>query len=307
MKASRNDVNFPIALVLPSLEGRSTIKETLHSLEESIDLFDHIIISVNGLSAMNANMALSSLKIKINSDVHILCTEQNLGPVKHFDFIRQKLQSIVPAQAWLLILADDDLLAPRQNLIQYFQVFRNTKLDKVGMGNFMTFSESQPQKFYEKQHIAPGESISPVEFLRRNNLGNMFSNISSMIVSHKVFRDSIAFMLLWGSAGRRLEYIWETHRSVKKLICPLSATVFIREHPLQLGRTLSHESSLRDEWIYIIWIWRNQPSLFHLSNNGDHSYFSFMNFLRLSLYLLRRRLGSVPALRSILRAPRASQ
>ncbi len=270
--------SFPIALLIPCLEGRPYTEETLSSLKGIIDLFDYIIISVNGLSTKRIQLICTAINLEIGKNHTILCTEKRLTYTMHLEFLRRKIRTILPPNAWLLFLADDDLLASRPNLINYLQLFRHANLDQVGMGNFMSFSKPDLPTKSEKQHIAPGESISPLQFLRRNEAGHLFTNISTMIVPHMVFSDCHAFMSSFRSVGRRTEYIWATHRNIKKLICPQAPTVLIRDHPSQEGRTQSFNALLRDELIYYGWIWRNQPLLRPWNNNKNNSYFTFKRF-----------------------------
>jgi hypothetical protein len=303
--AAKDTKSFPIALVLPCLESRTTIKETLCSLEESSDLFDEIIISVNGLSPRLVHTVLASLSLRPRNSLQVICTENNLTAVDHAKFIMRRLRVFVAAQAWLFFLADDDLLAPRSSIKKYLCSFRSSDLNHVGMGHFLSFSQEQPKKVWEKQHLEPGEAISPSEFLQRNQSGFLFTNISSMIVPHVVARDCLFFMSFWGSAGRRTEYIWATHRLIKMLQCPSAATAFIRQHPSQEGRTLSHDSGVHDELIYIAWVWLNQPSFLPWGQNGQAPDFTLSRFLNLYKSLIKSQLRSVPLLIRIVRALRS--
>jgi hypothetical protein len=126
-----------------------------------------------------------------------------------------------------------------------------------------------------------------------------------MIVPHVVARDCLFFMSFWGSAGRRTEYIWATHCRIKQLQCPLSATAFIRKHPSQEGRTLSYNSYVHDELIYIVWVWLNQRAFLPWGRHSQAPDFTVERFLDLFKYLIRCQLRSVPVLRRFVRVLKA--
>jgi hypothetical protein len=304
-KAAEDTNNFPVVLVLPCLESRTTIKETLCSLEESSDLFDQIIISVNGLSPRFVQAVLANLDLRPRNSLMVFCTNRLLTAIDHAKFFMARLAVCAPADAWLFFLADDDLLAPRSSVQEYLREFRSSELNQVGMGHFLSFSKEQPQKLWQRQHIEPGASIKPYEFLLRNQSGHLFTNISSMIVPYVVARDCFSFMSFWGSAGRRTEYIWATHKRIKQLHCPLAATALIRQHPFQEGRTLSYDSYIHDELIYIVWVWLNQSAFLPWGRHGQAPDFTVNRFWSLAKDLTRRQLRLVPIFRQFVNVLRS--
>jgi hypothetical protein len=248
---------------------------------------------------MGVQRALIDLNMNNIESLQILCTYKHLSAIKHANFIRRQLKTILKLYVFLFFLADDDLLAPKKNIEEYLRLLRFGSLYHVGMGRFASFSEQQSHKILERQHLLPGETVSPQEFLLRNENGHLFTCISSMIVPHFVFRDCISFMLFWGSAGRRTEYIWATHRSVQKLVCPRSVTAFVRQHPLQQGSILSINSSLHDEMIYVVWAWFNQPALVIFDSGIILETFTIKRFINMAKELLRRQLSSFPVSQSL--------
>lgn len=298
--SKRNNDRTPIVLVIPTLGNRTTIYSTLNSLSTGVSFFDHLVISVNGLSAEHVANILTALRLYQHCEVHLLCTNKKaVSIVRHFSFIGQSLEAIIGKNALLYFLADDDLVAPESNLYGYLESCQCGANGKVGMGNLLSFVDESITAKFEYQHINPGENINPLEFLRRNSQGHLYTNISSMVVPLKVFIDCSLFMSLLGSAGRRAEYILATHHSIKMLVCPSSPSALIRHHPAQEGRIQSHQSYLQDELIYIIWIWLNQPETRPWSVIKNNYGFTFGRFICPFKELLRLRLRRSRVIRTL--------
>jgi len=294
----RNHDHLPVVLVIPTLGSRTTIYSTLSSLSTRVSFFDQLVISVNGTSAERVGDILTALELYQHCEVHLLCTNKVLSAIRHIIFIRRHLQAAFGKKALLYFLADDDLVAPESNLQVYLEACQCAASSKVGMGNLHSFVDEPSKAEIENQHINPGETISSLEFLHRNLQGHLWTNISSMIVPCNVFLDCSLFMGLLGSAGRRTEYIWATHHSIKTLVCPSSPSALIRQHPAQEGRTLSYESYLQDELIYIIWVWLNQPAARPWSAIRHNYGFTFIRFKGLFKELLTLRLRRNPLIRT---------
>jgi hypothetical protein len=283
--------NQKVILLVPALESRNYLLDTLASLGENITCFDKIILSVNGFSTDNVKIAASKYGLLADPASTVLCTNRLMTAVEHLRFIQSKLRRVATAQDLIFLLADDDLLPADFDLTGYINVVRSGAGAYLGMGNFSTFESVHDLPMEQAQHVGPGELIKPVEFLLRNQSGHLFTNMSSMLIPFAVFDKATSFMVFWGSSGRRFEYILATHSNLTSLYSPPSCSALIRQHPTQEGRTLSKESGLYDELIYILWTWLNQPATRPSLPGSIYKAFSLVSFLKIfvKLFLIKCR------------------
>lgn len=286
---SRITTDPRVILLIPTVEGRDFLADTLASVLEHAHCFDQLLLSVNGTTHQNADQILHEQELASRVNIKVFCTRRHLSAVQHSRFINKKLPAHAHDQDCIFLLADDDLLPAGANIKNYIQAIKNAHGTAVGMGRFATFEESKPIPFAQPQHIEPGESISPLEFLVRNQQGHRMTNISSMIVPYGIFKEASSFMWHLGSSGRRTEYILSTHRRVNLLYSPPSSSVLIRQHLGQEGRILSFESLLHDELVYISWIWIHQRAMRPWAQTVGQD-FKTSRFRSLLLDLLKRRL-----------------
>jgi len=248
-------------LLIPTVEGRDFLAQTLSSVREHVHCFDQLLLSVNGTTPQKANQILLEQRVATKLATKVLCTRRHLSARQHLRFIHQKLSSCSRIDDYIFLLADDDLLPAEADINNYIRVVKDRANSVVGMGRIATFEDGNPISHAQSQHIEPGESISPLEFLERNQEGHRTTNISSMIIPCGIFKEASSFMWHLGSSGRRTEYIFATHKRVASLYSPPASSALIREHPNQEGRTLSFESYLHDELVYILWVWLHQPAM----------------------------------------------
>jgi hypothetical protein len=274
-------------LLLPTLETRDTIKETLDSLATRSELFDDLIISVNGLSSDDVRSVVEGSGLTCRRRIHLLCTRQLISAVLHFQFICKYISSVFTEESLVFLMADDDLIPSSFPLGDYLDACSVHRTITVGMGNLVTFADQQGPLIDIEQHLLPGERIAGLEFLRRNRQGHLCTNMSSMVVPCRVLCDSIDFMARWGSAGRRFEYILATHHSVAALFSPSAPSAMIRQHSQQEGRILSLDSMRRDELIYIAWVWLNQPSTRPWCDLRNKYGFTLLRFVRIAFSLVK--------------------
>jgi hypothetical protein len=280
----------PRVLLIPTLEARKTIAETLCSLVSSQALFDDVIISVNGLSSDNVQTIIDRSGFGCGRQIHVLCTRKVIPAIQHSKFIVNYIRSVCSDESLIFLLADDDLVPPSCNINEYLKSCGRSLDAAVGMGNFVSFVDQQEVFADQPQHLLPGEQVTALEFLRRNKQGHLFTNMSSMVVPCYLFCEAVNFMAFWGSAGRRFEYILATHRDVALLFSPSFPSALIRHHPRQEGRTLSRASMLHDELIYIVWVWLNQPLTRPWSDLQNKYGFTLIRFVCVAVSLLRLRL-----------------
>lgn len=250
-----------VILLIPTVEGRDFLPETLASVRKHAHCFDRLLLSVNGVTPYKAKQILLEQGFSSNTDSTLFCTGRNLTAMQHLKFIHKKLPEYARNQDLIFLLADDDILPAEADILKYIQVVQDGRDSSVGMGRFATFDESSPIPSGQSQHIEPGESISPLEFLQRNEQGHRMTNISSMLIPYSIFKQASFFMCNLGSSGRRTEYILATHRRVNLLYSPPACSAHIRKHPRQEGSTLSYDSYLFDELVYISWVWIHQPAM----------------------------------------------
>lgn len=280
-------------LLLPSLESRHTITETLESLASSRDLFDDIVISVNGLSSEDVRKAIEHAGLTCRRRIHLLCTRSVIPAIRHMQFICEYIRPIFAVESLVFLLADDDLVPSSFALSEYLDACGRRNSTTVGMGNLVSFVDRQGPVTDQVQHLLPGEYITSLEFLQRNKQGHLSTNMSSMVIPCSLFCESIDFMARWGSAGRRLEYIMATHHAVTALFSPSSPSALIRQHPQQEGRTLSLASMHHDELIYITWVWINQPSTRPWIDLRNKYGFTIVRFVRVAFSLLWLKLRDI--------------
>lgn len=283
-------LNPSVVLLIPTVEGRDFLAETLASVRPHANCFDLLILSVNGISSRNAEALLKSQDFTPSLNTIILCTGRALTAMHHQRFINNALPAYTQDGDLIFLLADDDLLPAGSDIKDYVRAIRDRGLGSVGMGRFGTFGDNQPAPSLQAQHVEPGESISPLDFLDRNQQGHRFTNISSMIIPFGLFKEACSFMWRMRSAGRRAEYIFATHSSAHSLYSPYFCSALIRQHAAQEGRTLSFESYLHDELVYILWVWLHQPAMRPWSRavGQDFTFRRFRSFLR---DLLKRKLS----------------
>lgn len=277
--------NQKLILLIPALESRNFLLDTLASLGENIICFDKIMLSVNGFSADNVKIAASKCGLLASPQSIVLCTNRLITAAEHLRFIQSRLRRVATAQDLIFLLADDDLLPADFDLAGYVNVVRSGAGACLGMGNFSTFESVHDLPMEHHQHIGPGELIKPVDFLLRNQSGPLLTNMSSMLVPFSVFDKAASFMCFWRSSGRRFEYILATHSNLESLYSPPSCSALIRQHPNQEGRTLSKESGLYDELIYILWVWLNQPATRPSLSVSAYKAFTLVSFLKISVQL----------------------
>jgi hypothetical protein len=274
-------------LLLPTLETRDTIKETLDSLTCRRELFDDVIISVNGLSSDDVRGIIEGSGLTCRASIHLLCTRRVLPPVLHLQFICKYTRSVFARESLIFLLADDDLIPSSFSINDYLDSCSDNLTITVGLGNLVAFDNQQVRLTDLEQHLLPGERIASLEFLRRNRQGHLCTNMSSMVVPCFVLFECVDFMVRWGSAGRRFEYILSTHHSVAALFSPSAPSAMIRQHSQQEGRTLSLVSMRRDELIYIAWVWLNQPSTRPWNDLGNKYGFTLFRFVREAFLLVK--------------------
>jgi hypothetical protein len=276
----------PRLLLLPTLETRKTISETLCSLASSQEIFDDIIISVNGLSSENVQKIVERSELRCKRQIHLLCTRRLIPAVQHLKFIANHIRSACADDSLVFLLADDDLIPSPCDVNGYLEFCDRIHSVTVGMGNLFSFTDRQGPFADQMQHLLPGEQITSLEFLRRYRQGHLSTNMSSMVVPCHVLYECADFMSRWGSAGRRFEYIVATHHAVAALFSPSTPSALIRHHPQQAGRTLSRVSGQQDELIYIAWVWLNQPSTRPWVDLRNEYGFTLIRLIRATTFLL---------------------
>lgn len=259
------------------------LSDTLSSIEPHLSLLDSIFISFNGASPSRHREDFESLVSSFDADIHLNFTDSFLPPIKHsFQAIR-KIRPLISPSEFVLLLADDDLLPSENFLGQYIAATSENEGLCLGFGNFSCFESDLLNLNSPLMHIEPGEFIDPLEFLRRNQVGHRFTNMSSMLVPFSVLDAVLSFMHKYRSSGRRFEYMLATSAKIKALYSPPNCSVLIRKHPMQEGRNLSITSMFYDEIVYIFWVWKNRPELRPWVLISGIKGFSFLRVLKLAL------------------------
>jgi hypothetical protein len=283
-----------VVAVLPTLQSRDSVIQALSSLLRHMHLFDRIIISVNGKSRKNIDHVLSLFQLMASERIVVLLTGKLLSAVAHSQFIVNALNGTLCLQTAIFLMADDDILNPSPALATYLGAIRNSKIESVGMGLFMTFNDGPLELMPTEQCFADSDSsLQPLEFLSRSARNSNFSSITSMIIPFAVYRDVIGYMYSFGSAGRRCEYLFASHKTVKSLFVPSEPSAFIRLHDAQEGKVLSRLSLFWDEILYFIWVWDNQPQTLPWMSGASDYGFTLVRFVKLNIRFLLELLRKI--------------
>jgi hypothetical protein len=285
-----------LVMLIPTLEGRDTLPDALRSVKPVLEAFSYIIISVNGTSSETALSIIFELFGDCAIRVLILCTGQSLGPMAHMGFMAGILSKALPHDVNVFLMSDDDMLCDKENILSYIRAYENQGIGCVGIGNLLSSIDLFAAPKNEAQHLSPGETISPLLFLRRNRSGHLFSSITGTIVPFFILLESWLFMVKMGSMGRRYEYIILAHSKVRSLTMPKASTATIRLHREQWGRSLPNKLLFRDEIIYFLWVWFNHPCA-RPFRSGHKAYgFTLARFCSLFLKGLRYDLAFLACL-----------
>jgi len=271
-----------ILLIATLPERAAYFREAIDSAARCAGLLDAVYLSVNGDSSAQAATICADYPAISELPLHILCTGNRISAVKHGLFILNQISPVIAPTDILLLLGDDDLLAPSESLAAYIDQLKKGGGRMVGVGRFRTFTGDCQLANSECHSLEPGESASPLTYLARHNKQERLTNISGMLVPFSIYADAHRFMARFGSSGRRTEHILYCHRRVETLYSPREATALIRRHPLQEGVALSYKSYFYDELVFMLWVWINQPQTRPWRNSGPYglSLRRFVFFLR---------------------------
>lgn len=284
--------NFPVSLVpvrgnvillLPTLEGRDTLYDALRSVKPVAECFCEIIISVNGTTPQATQAIVSEIFEGHSIDIQVLCTGEAFEPIAHIRFMYHNLVDTLKHDMKVFMMADDDVLCSKESVCDYIAHYKSQRAGCIGFGNLLSSVDLTGEACDELQDLLPGEMISPLLFLERNRSGHLFTNITGMIVPSEVLLDAWNFMLRLGSKGRRYEYILASHAKVTTLLMPKEYTATIRVHRQQWGRALSNKFIYRDEIVYYLWVWSNQPLARPFAKGRNDYGFKIMGFFSLLL------------------------
>jgi hypothetical protein len=267
-----------ILLIATLPERAAYFREAIDSASRCADLLDAVCLSVNGDSAAQAATIYADYPAFSKLPLHILCTGHRISAIQHSLFILKQICTTVSPTDILLLLGDDDLLAPSERLEPYIAKLKKGDGRMVGVGRFYTFTNDPLLANGECHSLEPGESTSPLTYLARHSKLERFTNISGMLVPFSIYADALRFMARFGSSGRRTEHIVYSHRRVRELYSPEKATALIRRHQLQEGVALSYRSYFYDELVFMLWVWMHQPQTRPWRNGGLYG-FSLRRFL----------------------------
>jgi hypothetical protein len=173
-------------------------------------------------------------------------------------FIVNHLQEILSKDDLIMLLADDDCLCHDIDLNSYFDRLSLSPGAAQGVSRFALLPGDQPAPDLS-QTLCSGEAVSPLTFLIRDSTGHRFTSMCGMITPFEVLKDVAVFTKIMHGSGGRFEYMLMSHKAINILYSPNKAVAQIRLHPYQESRLLSSKDHLVNEFIYVIWIWMNQP------------------------------------------------
>ncbi|WP_133013308.1 glycosyltransferase family A protein [Marinomonas flavescens] len=232
-----NDVT--ISLLVPVYNGGEYWRECAVSIEKYSCFFDNVIVSINkGDSFLEDLEVAEGLKI---SNIDIEVQDELLGPIEHFMKVIKTVKT-----DYIFILAHDDLLLPgvegmRQNIIK-----NGNRTDIAYLGTFVFFKESKDIAFVREIY---GGSFDKVEFIEYDLAKNFNLNISGMCLPVRSILENSDYFYRFGS-GIRFDYVLLTNNKISKIYQLNEATVKIRRHDNQAGKTAGENVRIAGEISY---------------------------------------------------------
>jgi hypothetical protein len=257
-----------LILLIPVFEGELKFKRCLKSIEESLDLFDSVVISINGLSPNNDLRAIYESKI-LRDNVIILTTQQNLSALQHALWLTNYLKKLFYKHDRLLILAHDDEI--RAQALQEWKT-KISRFDSMvaWLGDYLITSDDSELETTTKLEkalpsIAYDQPLDIIQWLKHNDAQDkkfVFTNISGISVPLKAWIDMMNFRKKTGLGfGARTEYMLVAHRSISGIVSNSNPLVVIHQHENQQGRKVAPIDYSTDEVRYCLWLLLNSKNL----------------------------------------------
>lgn len=245
-------------LLVPTLLERTSRLQTLKSVVPHSHSFDHIFISVNGVSASSVLVECRQCGLDLHPSLLVFATGATLSAVAHGFFIYKKLESLIEKSDLVMLLADDDQLISGVNIPAYFNSIVLPEGTGVGVSRFVLCDQSTGDEVTPVHPLTPSETIRPEEFLVRDISRHLYTNMSGMIVPFNALSNVNSFMRGSFSSGGRYEHMLMIYSGVDFLYSPSQACVRISMHPGQESVRICGWQHYYNDMVYVLWSWINR-------------------------------------------------
>lgn len=251
-------------LILPVYYGGDKFNRALRSIAGCLNVFDLIVISINGGSNSVDEQILSNYNFDERPNVVIFRTEMDLSPVDHAKFIVRGVNNLFEIDGRIMFLAHDDELIKENLLVWKRNIFPNASPTEGFIGDYYVCNEMINSTISAKNIVRPLQNINSdsslevlgwLRYLKNLKSKHTYTNMSGMIVPVKVYYDYIRFQnRTFGKIGARFEYMLLSHHSISRITSIKAPIVRVYEHLNQEGRNVPKVSYYLDEVRYLLWL-----------------------------------------------------
>lgn len=246
-------------LLVPTFNGRQTLKDCLSSIRPHAVHFDCIVVSCNCYRVdFEAVSVLSSYLGSSHSEkLFVYCTGRLVSAVEHLVFMCKNISRFHDRSERIFLLADDDLISQNCDLGAYIRLFQKYP-DSIGFPKLNFFSETEGSLPGLTNFFVDGAVMQQSLFLERNPHKNV--SMSGICVPFAVLFDVARHMLLFRSSGYMFEYMMATHRRIDNLVSTKDVIINIRLHADQESAKSNFDQFLFDNFVCLVWVYINQPA-----------------------------------------------
>lgn len=245
-------------LLIPVYKGGTFFGEMLNSIAGVSDLFEHVVISLNGDDGTDESL-IYAFPVGVFSNLKVLKTPRILSPTKHFYFFIRELECFTKPDNPIFLLAHDDLII-EAHLRSFFEMEPNLKATCV-LGDWLVFANKNPIKTERRTALpANTKSVNAGQWLDyiRSKKAAVFTNMSGIIAPLKVLSElKFLYKIPGESHAANFEYCIATSRHNKRVITTTEPLVKIREHALQQGKNIPISAFMVDEMRFRLWLFIN--------------------------------------------------
>ena len=258
-----------LTLILPVYRGGVLFARCLRSIKLCEDVFDRIVISLNGDSSGDDARQLSESGIN-EEKLIVYKTKTDLSPVCHFIWLCNQLKLQMHQYDRVMLMAHDDELIPdqvRRWRAEYPSYGKRTAWigDYQLIDDLLGSEESglcAAASVSKEGHVKP---ITLIDWLAHNEKDPrhyVFTNMTGISVPFSVLQSVVNFWrLTFAKIGARFEYMLVSHKSIEGIMGVNPPMVIIHLHESQSGRNVPSIEYSKDELRYYIWLLINAKSL----------------------------------------------
>lgn len=237
-------------------------KRALKSVVPCADLFQKIVISINGKDGAEDLRQVHESGLDL-AKIELFETKTDLIPIKHGIWFAAKLIYLFKRDDRVVLLAhDDELIA--DSFREWHQIYPRYGERVAWIGNYEVCEDHSANHFVMKEMqeaLPPSGFLNPVsllEWLAHNQSdprGHVFTNMSGISIPFGAYLDFISWQkLTFGKVGARSEYMFLSHRSISGIMGSKRPYVRIHQHVNQEGRSVPSIEYAKDGLRYCIWL-----------------------------------------------------